>query len=315
VVAAACPIVEEEISNMATGKLPRKAVAIALTVLLIAAAWLAWRQLGRPLGEPTVNFSPAHQQCGQAGSLSYCVHRAAGGVNGDVAYHLHGRNLEAEIWNDPSYFTAMIQGYWQSKGLLPPTVVSLSYGPVWLLAPTGKAEDSGLLDTIWPHVTMIEARIGRPKRRLLVGESMGGLNALVLGLSQPQHFDKVAALCPNVYVDSPFDPLSQIRAAMVRTGAEPRIAFGIWKLARRYVADADEWRRMAPLSLIEGAALETARPSLYLSGGLYDRYGLYEGTERLARRAAERGLPTEWHPLYGGHCAIDIASLGQFLVR
>jgi S-formylglutathione hydrolase FrmB len=172
-----------------------------------------------------------------------------------------------------------------------------------------------LLDTIWPDITAIEARVGKPRRRRLMGESMGGLNSLVLGLSQPQHFDKVAALCPNVYQESPFSPLSQIRAAMVRTGADPRIAFGIWQLARGYVSNAEEWRRISPLALIEGAAIQEARPSLYLSAGLYDRYGLYEGAERLAQGAAQRGLQTEWHPLYGGHCAIDIASLGAFLVR
>ena len=236
-------------------------------------------------------------------------------VNGDVLYHLHGRNLEAEIWNDPTYFTAMVQGHWQRTGQLPPTVVSLSYGPVWLLAPKGQAEHSGLLDAIGPHITALEARIGQPRRRLLVGESMGGLNSLVLGLSQPQRFDKVAALCPNVYLDSPFAPFSQIRAAITRTGADPRIVFGIWQLARRYVANDEEWRRMSPLALIEATALQGAGPSLYLSGGLYDRYGLYEGVERLAQRALQRGLPTEWHPLYGGHCAIDVASLAAFLVR
>lgn len=300
---------------MAQRLLSRKAAVFALTLAVVAALWLAWRQLGRPWGEQRVQFTPAERQCGQHGRLRYCVHRAAAGVNGDLVYHLHGRNLEAEIWNDPSYYTAMIQAEWQTAGRLPPTVVSLSYGPVWLLAPRGGAEDSGLLDTVWADIRAIEARIGPPRRRLLMGESMGGVNSLVLGLSQPQHFDKVAALCPNVYVDSPFDPLRRLGAALVRTGAEPLVAFGIWKLARRYAADAGEWKRIAPLSLIEGPALDTARPDLYLSGGLYDRYGLYEGAEQLARRAAARGLAIEWHPIYGGHCAIDIASLAQFLLR
>ena len=301
---------------MATRQLPRKAAALMLMPLLVAAAaWWAWQQISRPWGVQAVNFTPAHQQCDQEGHLRYCVHRAAGGVNGDMLYHLHGRNLEAESWNDPTYFTAMVQAYWQSAGLLPPTVISLSYGPVWLLAPKGEAELSGLLEAIGPDITAIEARMGKPRRRLLMGESMGGLNSLVLGLTQPQRFDKVAALCPNVYLDSPFAPLSQIREAMMRTGADPRIIFGIWQLARRYISNGEEWRRLSPLALIEGAALQDARPSLYLSGGLYDRYGLYEGTERLAHRAVQRGLPTEWHPLYGGHCAIDVASLGAFLVR
>jgi pimeloyl-ACP methyl ester carboxylesterase len=301
---------------MATHKLPRKAAAIAFIVFALAvAAWWAWQQLSRPWGQQAVSFTPAQQQCGQEGPLRYCVHRAVAGVNGDVVYHLHGRNLEAEIWNDPSYFTAMVQAHWQSMGLLPPTVISLSYGPVWLLAPKGQAEHSGLLDRIWLDISAIEARVGKPRRRLLMGESMGGLNSLVLGLSHPQHFDKVAAVCPAIYLDSPFDPLSKIREAMVRTGAEPRIIFGVWQLSRRYVSSAEEWRRFSPLALIEGAAVQVARPSLYLSAGLYDRYGLYEGTERLAKRAAQRGVPTEWHPLYGGHCATDIASLAAFLVR
>ncbi|KPF45307.1 esterase [beta proteobacterium AAP121] len=301
---------------MATRKPPRQAAALALILLLLTLfGWWAWQQVSRPWGSQAVNFTPAQQQCAQEGRLRYCVYRAAGGVNGDVVYHLHGRKLEPEIWNDPTYFTAQVQAEWQRAGLVPPTVVALSYGPVWLLAPPGQAGQSGLLGTVWQDISAIEARMGAPRRRLLVGESMGGLNSLVLGLSQPQHFHKVAALCPNVYVDSPFAPWPQIREAIVRTGADPRTTFGIWQLARDYVADEAEWRRLSPLTLIETAALQTARPSLYLSAGLYDRYGLYEGVERLAQRAAQRGLPTEWHPLYGGHCAIDVASLAAFLVR
>lgn len=291
------------------------AAGVFILLALTAATWWAWQQVSRPWGAQAVRFTPAQQQCGQQGPLRYCVHRAAGGVNGDVVYHLHGRNLEPEVWNDPTYFTALLQAYWQNAGLLPPTVVSLSYGPVWLLAPAGEAEHSGLLDRIGPDISAIEARLGTPKRRLLMGESMGGLNSLVLGLSQPRRFDKVAALCPAVYLDSPFATLRQIRDAIGRTGADPRIIFGLWQLSRRYVASAQEWRRFSPLLLIEEAGGAGPGPRLYLSAGLYDRYGLYEGTERLAQRAAQRGLPTEWHPLYGGHCAIDIASLGAFLVR
>jgi pimeloyl-ACP methyl ester carboxylesterase len=299
-----------------TVKLTCMKAVLALTLLaLTGAAWWAWEQVSRPWGAQAVSFKPAARQCGQEGQLRYCVHRAAGGVNGDVAYHLHGRNLEAEIWNDPTYFTAQLQAYWQNTGLLPPTVISLSYGPVWLLSAKGQAGSSGLLDTIWRDISAIEARVGAPRRRLLMGESMGGLNSLVLGLSQPQHFDKVAALCPAVYTESPFAPLSQILEGIARTGADPRIAFGIWRLSRDYVATAEEWSRFSPLALIENASVQRTRLSLYLSAGLYDRYGLYEGTERLAQRAAQRGVPTAWHPLYGGHCAIDVVSLGTFLVR
>jgi hypothetical protein len=117
---------------------PRKVAALVLTLLALAGAvWWAWQQLSRPWGAQAMSFTPACQQCGREGALRYCLHAAASGVNRDVVYHLHGRNLEAEVWNDPTYFTALLQAYWQNAGLLPPTVISLSYGPVWLLTLLG----------------------------------------------------------------------------------------------------------------------------------------------------------------------------------
>jgi hypothetical protein len=51
----------------------------------------------------------------------------------------------------------------------------------------------------------------------------------------------------------------------------------------------------------------------YLSNGLYDAYGNFEGTQRLAVAARHHGIQTQWHPTYGGHCATDVASLAAFL--
>lgn len=282
-------------------------------VVLLALGAAAWLRFTQPLGEQAVQFTPAVQRCGALGELRYCVHRPPGPGNGDIVYHLHGRHLDAQAWNDPGYFTAMVQGQWQRSGASAPTVVTLSYGPEWLLAPAGERARSGLLDRIGPQLLALEATLGQPRRRLLVGESMGGLNVLILGLSQPGRFDKVAALCPGVYADSPFASFGSLRAAVARTGADPKIAFGVWWLAREHAANEAEWARMSPLALIETLGTQPRRPALYLSCGLYDRYGNFEGSERLAARARALGLSVEWHPLYGGHCAVDVASLAAFL--
>lgn len=285
--------------------------SLLLVAAVLGAAYLAWTSATRRRGNQVVSFSPAHQQCDSAGALRYCVYRSPAGTNGDVLYYLHGRNLDETIWNDDTYLTAMLQAEWQRRAVPPPTVVAVSYGPVWLLAPKGRKEDSGLLEDLMARLPAIEARVGQPRRRLLMGESMGGLNVLVAGLSYPATFARVAALCPGVYASSPFASLSTIRADMRRTGADPKIVFGIWMLARRYVADEAEWRRFSPLHLAERVGPNS--PALYLSGGLYDAYGNFEGTQRLATVAAQRGLQVEWHPLYGGHCATDAASLAAFL--
>ena len=283
-----------------------------IAILLAGLVYFAWTEITRTRGRQKVSFRPAAQSCETTGSLRYCIYRDRRGTNGDIVYHMHGRNLDERIWNDETYFTAMLQGEWQRSRALPPTIVTVSYGSTWLLTPKGGKADSGLLDDMMTRLPAIEGKIGPPRRRLLLGESMGGLNVLVAGLSYPSRFAKIAALCPGVYSSSPYASLSTIRATMKRTGADPKIGFGIWLMAQKYVANDFEWRRISPLDLMQRAG--PGYPALYLSNGLYDAYGNFEGTERLANLARQRGVKTEWHPIYGGHCAIDASSLAAFLI-
>ena len=205
----------------------------------------------------------------------------------------------------------MVQASWQQAKVLPPTVVVISYGPTWLLVPKGKKQDSGLLEDFMAQLPVIDEKTGRPKQRLLLGESMGGLNVLIAGLTYPRSFARIASLCPGVYAISPYASLSAMKAALVRTGGDPKIGFGIWMMANNHVADETEWKRISPLELVKRADVQY--PALYLSNGLYDAYGNFEGTQMLADKAAQRGVSVEWHPLYGGHCAIDAPSLARFL--
>ncbi|WP_201767520.1 alpha/beta hydrolase-fold protein [Sphingobium lactosutens] len=287
----------------------RKWVIAALVATLI---YMLWGEVTRTRGAQRVSFRPAQEACGSAGPLYYCVYRDRRGTNGDVVYHMHGRNLDERIWNDDTYMTALIQSEWQRRPELPPTVVTISYGSTWLLTPKGQKSDSGLLDDLMTRLPAIETKIGRPRRRLLLGESMGGLNVLIAGLSYPTRFAKIAALCPGVYATSPFASLSTIRQTIQRTGANPKVIFGIWMMARKYAANDAEWQRVSPLALIERTG--PAYPALYLSNGLYDIYGNFEGTQRLVDRARQRGVRTQWRPLYGGHCAMDAASVAAFLL-
>ena len=282
-----------------------------ILALIIVAGYYFWTQLSAPQGNQKVSFVPASKSCHSSGQLRYCIYRAKSGTNGNVVYHLHGRNLDEQIWNDDTYWTSMVQASWQQTKSLPPTVVVISYGPTWLLVPKGKKQDSGLLEAFMAKLPDIDQKTGIPKERLLLGESMGGLNVLIAGLSYPQSFAKIASLCPGVYATSPFAPWSAMKRTLERTGADPKIAFGIWLLARQYVADEDEWKSMSPLELVKRA--DGQYPALYLSNGLYDAYGNFEGSQKLAENAAERGVSVQWHPLYGGHCAIDTASLARFL--
>ncbi len=290
----------------------KKIVIVIILLFIVAGLYFAWTYFTSRSGNQKVKFVPAQSQQFSIGELNLTVYRAKDGVSDDVIYHLHGRNLDGSIWNDDTYFTSLVQSYWQKSSVQPPTVVVVSYGPVWLLTPKNSTVENGLMDDFIARLPEIEEKIGKPSNRILLGESMGGLNVLILGLSHPEKFSKIASLCPGVYVDSPFSDFSTLRAAVKRTGGDPKIAFAVVQLVKQYVSNEEEWDAISPLKLIEKA--NSDYPKLYLSCGLYDKYGNFEGTEMLANKAIEKGVKTKWHPLYGGHCVIDIASLAEFLI-
>lgn len=290
-----------------------KKVRIFFIILIITFSiyWL-WGKFTSPWGVQKVNFIASEVETFTKGNLSFSIYRANTGVNEDIIYHFHGRNLDNTIWNDDTYFTSLIQSHWQKSKIKPPTVVLISYGPEWLLTPKNSKSDSGLMDDFISNLPFIESKIGQPKNRILVGESMGGLNVLILGLNHPELFSRIASLCPGVYLDSPFSDFDKIKEAVKRTGGDPKVALGVYLMAKKYVANEEEWKKISPIELIKKANIDY--PELYLSCGLYDKFGNYEGTETLVNIANSKGVKTQWHPLYGGHCAIDINSLADFLL-
>lgn len=290
----------------------RKIKIFCVFLVALLSIYLIWGKLTSPYGVQKVSFTPSKSEAFTKEKLNFSIYRASTGVNQDVIYHFHGRNLDNTIWNDDTYFTSLIQSHWQTSKVKPPTVVLISYGPEWLLTPKNSKPESGLMDDFISNLPFIESKIGKPKNRILVGESMGGLNALILGLSHPELFSRVASLCPGVYLDSPFSDFDKIKAAMKRTGADPKVALGIYLMAKKYVSNEGEWNKISPIELIKKANMDY--PELYLSCGLYDKFGNYEGTESLVNIANSKAVKTLWHPLYGGHCSIDISSLADFLI-
>ncbi len=296
----------------------KKRSMLTISVLFIIFLYWIFVQLSSPSGDQKVSYDPANKECFSGGSTSpwkYCIYSAKQGTNGGVAYLLHGRNLDEGIWNDDTFYTSLVQKVWATRNDKPPRIVSISFGPIWLLTPKMTKQKSGLLQILTDEVIpTIEKKIGSPKYRAVFGESMGGLNSLTLSLRTKNIFSKAAALCPGIYRGSPFDSLTEIQEFLKRTGADPKVIYGIRTLAKDYVSSQEEWDQISPGRLIEFAVpSETAE--LYLSTALYDKYGNFEGSEILAERAVARGFKMHWRPLYGGHCAVDITSLADFLLE
>lgn len=245
---------------------------------------------------------------------SYCLTTTEGSRNRDVLYHLHGKGLNEKTWTETDYYTGMVRTEWARKHVEPPTVVSLSFGPVWLLVEKNTSEASGLFE-VFTKVVMPTVEKGLKRfsgRRLLVGESMGGFNATQLALKTGRVFAKVAILCPPMAAFSPFSPQADIDKYIADTKAKPALVKEILEFSHYYLPEMADWMKSSPLDLAR-TRLSSHSPSLYLSCGLYDEYGFFPGTESFAAMGAARGARIEWRPVYGGHCAIDAVSLAAFL--
>lgn len=284
------------------------------------AVW-SWFHFASPQGEQKVKYTPSIRECfgspeGAARAWKACTHRPPSGTtNGHIAYLLHGRNMDELVWNNDTLYTSMIQQYWSDRKLTPPLVVTVSFGKAWLLAPKGKAPKSGLVEVLADEVIpAVERRTGAPKARLVFGDSMGGINSLVIAMQRPGLFGKTAALCPGLYVDSPFDSIDKMKELSRRTGADLKMLYGVAAMSMEYFGGGADWEKINPNIWIEKADPKTA-PEIYLSCGLYDSYGNYEGSEAFAQTAQKRGFKITWRPQFGPHCATDIPSLAEFLAK
>ena len=97
------------------------------------------------------------------------------------------------------------------------------------------SESTGLLeilrDKILPELNL---RFPKKKRLLVVGQSMGGLNALIAGLSLNGYFQKIAALCSGVYIEPMFTADANTEAFIRRTTV--RNFRKLWTVESRNIA-------------------------------------------------------------------------------
>lgn len=251
--------------------------ALVLACVLACGGWLLFGARGRK----TTFFTPASTACFDAASeqatYTYCIYRPAGGSNGGLVYHFHGRGHDARQWNDATLYTGSVQAQWEALAVRPPIVVSVSFGPEWLLLPDSGSPGSGklsaFLDEIMPKV---EQQTGVPRYRVLLGASMGGLNALLAALHAPHTFDRVVALCPPLYRLQGMPTLGDVWHLSRRTGAKLHLTFGLFFKAKRYLKTEQDKRAVAVFSLLE-ALPRDATQTLHLSCGLEDEYGNFEG--------------------------------------
>lgn len=284
--------------------------------LIVSASLLAFVALFT-----TVSFAVENQNCKAFPSPisgGFCIYP---GTNADIAYYLHGRNGSETRWQEDNFYSEQIREYWRDNGRSYPTVITVSFGKLWIL------NAQQLQDFETKIVPMIEAGIGGLKgRRMVFGESMGGVNSIQLTF-RTGLFSRAGIMCPQIFVGlTPWATAAEIDAYVKGSRAygvlgrgglkEMKSNMAFMGLASRsiYPTPAD-WDAADPLKLASAADPQVKPLDIYLSAGLFDEYVLYEGNVEFQKVLKSRGYSVEWRPLYGGHCVVDVASIAEFLVK
>jgi hypothetical protein len=251
----------------------------------------------------------------QAGPVGYCISTADRHENPDVIYYFHGADGPAIVrpelnppWRDGA---PHVREIWRRNATPPPTIITISWGATWILKDEKLA---AFRDELIPR---LEARLGPIPvgRRMIVGGSMGGLNALIAWVSMPEMLSAVALQCPALTGYSPlagwWEHLREEVRLMWHYGKmtpsgrrRARETLDLLALIfKPHLKSADEWGRYQPPALMKQAAGRKLPPA-YLVYNTDDEYG-FNGAPEIA--AAGHAITYERLP--GGHC-IGIATPG-----
>ena len=218
----------------------------------------------------TVNaFSSWSSKCTDYDSpidWSYCLHTNDTGNSDQLLYHFHGKGGSEMTWAEKDFFAEDVRKAWDKNKVNPPKVVSISLGTVWVLAKKNGSPYSGLFELMAGKIIPLIEKTERlaPSKRLLVGNSMGGLNASAMLLNLPRLFSKVALVCPAISPLTPESSSADVDKYILDTGASRDRAELLVQLTKLFTPTLSDWKTNSPL--VQGPKLLTKNSSeLYIS--------------------------------------------------
>jgi hypothetical protein len=257
----------------------------------------------------------------KAGIVGYCIDATDRSKNPDILYYLHGAFPAGTL--DPEKAGVVPENdllkFWVLAHVERPTIVTISWGPTWVL------KDDKLAAFEHEIVPQLEAMLTQKAegRRMVLGSSMGGLNAFLAWTAMPHLFQAAAFQCPAFTPFSPFaNGLEKVARAHEIASASTRGAVQqVKEVPERYeqldlfaeifspfFVSTEEWLAYQPkavVALLAGRAL----PPAYLIHNAQDQFG-FDGAPEITAA----GLPVTIERLSGKHCADDwTIGLAKFL--
>ncbi len=258
--------------------------------------------------------SPAFAaECGKlatsTGAVGYCITHPERSLNPDVLYYFHGAAIDTpaapeKAWSDGD---ARLAALWHEMRIAHPAVITISWGPTWIL----KDEKLAAFET--EIVPALERRLpaSRSGRRLVLGGSMGGLNAFLAWARLPHLFDAAAFQCPAF---TPLGPQASLLERLDFARKMPgsftdnlELLGRLSELFAPHFSSTEEWRRHQPPDIMKQS--HRTLPPAYLVYDTKDNFG-FNGAPEIGAA----GQPIRYEAVAGAHCVgVSTRGLARFL--
>jgi len=257
----------------------------------------------------------------------YCITRQVPQQSLEILLFLHPKNFNQTSWAKIKALHFPFYNQWKKMGRPYPTVISVSFGPVWFMAPQNRSPRSGLLEAFMEVIVPeIEQSIkADPKaKKLVMGFSMGGYNATQLVLRYPERIKRAAIMCPGIFSDRIFklDSKEALQRFIKRTEKYSSFADAdrLWDALQNFrdvFPTYAIWNAQAsPVGAYARSRLGAQTPPLLLFSTQRDPFLIFEGARQFADIAKEKMKDRLlWLPSKGfTHCLpFPAKSAAQFL--
>lgn len=240
-------------------------------------------------------------QCGNRNGYKYCWHHGEGERKDEVMYHFHGV-LADELNFIKNKAFVRLQKLWIKDGRGRPQVISISYGPVWIMTSKNTRHLSGLLEN-WKSDTFIELEtflgIKNVTKRFLVGDSMGGHNVLKVFYKNTDVFDRVVALCPAQLSNSPYSSMESVIQKLPQVESVWPMYFAAMGLMASFY-DEGTWNKESPTYFNDEFLKHIDKLRILLTEN--DMYGFTKTNLSWIDEIQKRGKKIEYKIEPGLHC-------------
>jgi pimeloyl-ACP methyl ester carboxylesterase len=174
-------------------------------------------------------------------------------------------------------------------------IVTISYGPVWLLTDVTHRSlepKDATVEIFETKIVKFLLGLGLTKPYVAMGHSQGGANVATICAALPDMWSKCVLLNPMLPSCDPFSPWPICPPA---PALAPLGAFGPNFLVRANYTKA-EWPTAQPMVLLTSAKTRATRnlPQFLVTACKSDEFGLYSGPKAWADKAAKLGFVSEW---------------------